>query len=455
MTRKYDHIRANAIVALNQILNQDKFSNDVINDIFSKNNFPDLDKRFMVALIYGTLEQLPILDYWINELSHIEFQKIDDFVLLILRMSFWQIEFSEKIPPSAAINEAVKLTKYFHKNQYSGYVNAILRESLRNPIKLPKKREHLKYGLSAEMFGLYKKWFGETKAKHILENSSPKDLTVLLLDNNYNEWLKSLEEKGIKYKPGHLIQDAYQIVDFSENVSKLPGFAEGEIYIQDESSMLPSKTIHLFKNRENQSIKMLDACAGLGGKSISFINEDPTLDITALEPNQKRFNGLNENIKRLNLKQIEAKNIDLQTFSLQNKDGNKFDFILLDVPCSGLGIIRHKPEIKIKMNYQKIQEFPKLQFELLQEAAKLVNENGILCYSTCTINPDENQNLIQKFLETKSGKQFMKLNMEKLLPYIKEEGRPILKEYIFDSDIQIYPSHYNLDGFYISCLKKR
>ena len=88
---------------------------------------------------------------------------------------------------------------------------------------------------------------------------------------------------------------------------------------------------------------MLDACAGLGGKSISFINEDPTLDITALEPNQKRFNGLNENIKRLNLKQIEAKNIDLQTFSLQNKDGNKFDFILLDVPCSGLGIIRHKP----------------------------------------------------------------------------------------------------------------
>ena len=80
MTRKYDHIRANAIVALNQILNQDKFSNDVINDIFSKNNFPDLDKRFMVALIYGTLEQLPILDYWINELSHIEFQKIDDFL---------------------------------------------------------------------------------------------------------------------------------------------------------------------------------------------------------------------------------------------------------------------------------------------------------------------------------------------------------------------------------------
>ncbi|NLJ94949.1 MAG: 16S rRNA (cytosine(967)-C(5))-methyltransferase RsmB [Clostridiaceae bacterium] len=457
--KDFDPVRANAITALDQIINQDKFSNDVLNELFSKGDFTDLDKRFMTALVYGTLERLPFLDYWIQAFSDLDFKKIDPYILLILRIGVWQLKFGDKIPAFAAIDESVKLAKFFQKKHFSGFVNGVLRKINSESLDLPKKRKHLEFGFSAEIFGLYKQWFGEEKTIKFLKNSmaSPRDLTILFIGNvaEKEKWLSQCSQHKIEVEPGYLLENTYILKNFSGNISELPGFKAGKIYIQNESAVLPSKTIHLLESDTEKAINFLDACAGLGGKTIAFKNCCPKLNILALEPNEKRFASLLENIKRLNLKNIDALKIELQELKLHEVNKEQFDFIVLDVPCSGLGVVHHKPEIKLKLTYEKMQNFPKLQLELLNNAAGLLKENGIICYCTCTINPDENQNLISRFLESKTGKSFNKVDLNKLIPFFMEQAKPIINKLTIDNDIQILPGNYNLDGFYISCLQKK
>lgn len=451
----FDIPRALAVKSLVRIIDEQEFSNDVLLDVLHDASINQLDRSFISALVYGTLEYLPLIDEEIRQASSREFGKIDKNILNILRVGVWQIKFADKVPNSAAVDESVKLTLFFNNKAASGYVNAVLRTIIREPIKLSKKQEHLKYGLSSEIFGLFKKWFDENKAKKIAESFLEKKegVSLLFLGNEEEKemWFQECLKEKIEVEKGHLLPNAFILKNFSKSLRSLPGFSQGLIYFQDEVAMLVAETLKLSKAKT-----LLDACAGLGGKSFAFLANDKNLKITALEPNQTRYSGLLENINRLKIEEIESYKMDIQTYFNKKHqiDLKLFDQVLLDVPCSGLGTLGHKPEIKLKMDYQTIQKFPDIQLEILQYGAKFLRPNGLLTYSTCTLNPDENENNIQRFLETDSGKCFEIVPLDEILTSINGQYREQIKCGLDNFGLTLLPDLIPVDGFFISCLRK-
>ncbi len=448
---QYDQVRALAVNGLLRILEDDEFSNEVIHHLFSENKLTIIDKNFLKALIYGTIERLPYIDELIKQHSKVSFDKIDPTVRAIIQVSLWQIFFSEKIPNSAAVDEGVKLTSHFNKSYTSSYVNAVLRNSIRQPIKITKKKEHLLYGISSEVFGLYKKWYGTEKAIEILESYfNKKDgISVCFIQNEKikEKWRRDCEALNIQVNEGMFHPDSFYLHNVQCQIQEIPGYQQGWFYVQDESSMMIGLMNLHFKSKS-----ILDACAGQGGKSFSFYQDREQIEITALEPNQNRFNRLLENCSRVKADYISPLHTTLQDYAKNNHD--TFDQVVLDVPCSGLGVASSKPEIKLKSSYESIQQYPEIQLELLNLGSKFLVENGILIYSTCTINPDENENLISIFLDSEEGKNFSLVDMNFLLEYIKPNNRFFFEKSILSNGIRILPDEMPLDGFYICGLRK-
>lgn len=450
----FDYPRSIAVKALDQILNNDQFSNDVLNQLLSDPKLSILDRKFITALVYGVLDYLPLLDEMIINAADRPLKRIDPYILNILRLGVWQIKFAEKIPQSAAVDESVKLTSYFNKSFASGFVNAVLRQVIRNPLRLKKKQQHLKYGMSAEIFGLYKKWFGEQDAVAIAESylSGEQKISVIYLGpkEQKDNWLDELNSLGIATEPGILVEQAIILHNLTTDIKNLPGYDQGYFYVQDESSMLVSEIMQLSPNA-----KVLDACAGLGGKSFSLLANHPDLEIIALEPNRDRFRGLDENIRRLKLSQINSLAIDLQNFTIEQlKTGEQFEQIILDVPCSGLGVIKHKPEIKLNLSYEQIIEYPKIQMDLLEHAASLVKPGGKLLYSTCTINPAENELLIEQFLNTESGSEYKATDLSDYISNLDTKYEAELRTGLSKYGLTIRPDLIPVDGFFISYLTR-
>lgn len=454
----YDRPRALAVQALQQVTETGAFANEVLNRLFDQSDLKELDRNFTSALVYGVLDYLPYLDHVISCHSHYGLDRIDSCILNILRLGVWQIEFSDQIPNSAAVNEAVKLTGYFGRARLSSFVNAVLRNAIRHPVQLKNKQVNLKYGMTPELYGLYRKWFGEKEGQAILTSYLKKrdSYSLLFLGKAEDEarWLERVLDKGFKLEPGYLLEGAYRISGLTR-LEDLPGFREGLIYIQDESSMLVAETLRISKART-----LLDACAGQGGKTIAFLSRKTNLKITCLEPNLNRYQGFMENFNRLGLEKIqhppEIHRLDLKSYAKKAKKNNlKFDQVLLDVPCSGLGVLSHKPEIKQGLSYNKLQEFPALQLSLLEEAGDLVSEKGYLVYSTCTLNPDENQGVIKTFLAGQQGREFSTVDVNPLIDRIKSPYKLSVQEGINQYGLTLRPDKLPVDGFFIACLQKQ
>ena len=451
----FDYPRSMATHALSLILDHEKFSNDVLNQLLDDPKLSNLDRKFVTAMVYGVLDYLPFIDLIISNASQRPLTKIDSDVLNILRIGVWQLKFADKIPQSSAVDESVKLAKRFNRRSAGSFINAVLRNIIRNPLKLNKKQEHLQYGMSSEIFGMYKKWYGEEGARSICNSylSADSQLTVLFRGSATEEqnWISQLNASGISVEPGILVHNSFILQNLSTGVQDLPGYHQGLFYVQDESSMLVAEVMQV---QNNQMI--LDACAGLGGKSFALLNRNPRLEIIALEPNQGRYQGLLDNIDRLKIKQIKDLKIDIQSFVQNIADSKRcFDQIILDVPCSGLGVLRNKPEIKLNLSYAKLQEFPIIQIDLLNHAAKLVSSTGNILYSTCTINPAENGQLIEEFLESEIGRNFAIIDISYVLDKIKPEYKAQIKEGLGDYGLNIRPDIIPVDGFFISYLERK
>ncbi|MGI6580007.1 MAG: 16S rRNA (cytosine(967)-C(5))-methyltransferase RsmB [Saccharofermentanales bacterium] len=451
---KFDYPRSIAIQALSLILDQDKFSNDVLKGLLTDPNLTNLDRKFVTALVYGVLDYLPLIDQIIIKASRRSSSKIDSEIMNILRLGVWQLLFAEKIPRSSAVDESVKLAIRFNKRSAGGFINGVLRNVIRNPLKLTKKQEHLKYGMSSEIFGMYKKWFGEEGARSVSQSylSADKNLTVLYRGpiTEKQNWISELKKIGITVKPGILVYNSFFLQNLPTGVQDLPGYQQGLFYVQDESSMLVAEVMQVQRNQI-----ILDACAGLGGKSFSLLQQNPHLEIIALEPNQERYQGLLDNINRLKINQIKDLKTDLQSFVTNYAEKRYFDQILLDVPCSGLGVLRHKPEIKRNLSFAKLQEFPVIQMDLLNHAALLTSTTGKLLYSTCTINPAENEQLIAGFLESEAGQKYTIVDISYVLDKIRPDYKAELRAGLTAYGLSIRPDIIPVDGFFISYLKRK
>lgn len=435
-----DKSRKNALTVLNEIIKTDAYSNLALKSAFYGLN--PQEKRFATRLVYGTLEKLItidwIIDNYVNKRTALTLKNI-------LRMGTYQIYYMDSVPDRASCATSVELAKSIGKGGASGFINGVLRNISRNKDKLQfpdiKKDKILSLSVNYSFpQWLVKMWIselGEDTAIALLSHTETNDIIIrpnsaksLTLD----ELKKELDNRGINYSEGHVVEDALHISASFDEIEK-GLFDSGKIAIQDEGSMLIAKTVVGTNSKD-----VLDACAAPGGKTaaIKHFSKDKSISCYALELHKHRVDIMEKELNRLG---IDAK--CYRHDSSKDTFTPKVDCVLVDAPCSGLGTIFKQPDIRAKKTSEDITSLSHLQYEILENCSKSVNDNGYLIYSTCTISQRENKDIVKKFIE--NNPQFS------IVPpsYDNEELNKCFDGY----GIQLLPSVHGTAGFYISKMK--
>lgn len=415
-----------------------------INKIFKNEKINDKDKGLATELVYGVIENRKYLDFIINKLSKIKVKKMSSFVKIILRMGTYQILFLDSIEDYAAVNETVKLaSKYDGKSK--GFVNAILRNEIRQKrtikyidIEDPIRRLAVKYSYQQWIVEDWVKSFGIEFAEELLEalNERP-DLYVRTntLKTDRDSLLKEFEKEGIKAHKALFPEEAIMVENF-KGIENSRLYKEGLFTVQDISSMLVAKVV-----APKEGDMVLDVCSAPGGKSTHMAElMKNTGKIVSRDVFEHKIKVIKAAAKRLGIKNIEAEEFDAA--NLDENSIEKFDCVLTDVPCSGLGIIRRKPEIKYKAK-EELVDLPKIQSKILENASKYVKINGTLVYSTCTVQDCENIEVVEKFLKENPNYELVPIEGINVDPDEQEKGY-----------IKIYPNVHGMDGFFIAKMKR-
>ena len=403
-----DKVRELALKSLYKIEKDEAYSNIVLDETIKKNK-DILDSRdigLISELVYGVTTWKLTLDEIIKKHSKIRLKKISPWILNILRMGTYQIIFLDKIPKSASVNESVNLAKKYGNKGSIGFTNAVLRkiekkdyEELNN---IEDAKERISKTCSMPMWIVEKlvEEKGEIEAEQICiaSNLKPK-LTVRInsLKTTPKDFIEKLEEvektkqKEITYEPTS--QENFINLKHIKNLENLELFKQGFFTVQDLSAGLSAKILN-----PKPGEKVLDCCSAPGGKT-TYLAEIMKNEgyIEAWDIHEHRVKLVKENSKRLGIKIIETKIKDATEYDRSYNE--KFDKILLDVPCLGIGVIKRKPDIKWQRKPEDIEEITNLQKRILQICSKYLKPNGTLVYSTCSILKEENQNIIESFLK--------------------------------------------------------
>ena len=446
-----DKSRELALKIIVEINEDNAYSNITLNKYINenKNKLNEKDISFISELVYGTTNFKLSLDEIIKKYSKIKINKISKWILNILRLGIYQIIFLDKVPKSAAVNESVNLAKRYGHKASSNFVNAILRkvskedyEELQNiddNIQKISKTTSTPEWLVKEI----EKTWGINDTEEICKsfNIRPKiNIRINKLKILPEDFIKILEENNIKYEI--LSQDMPEFLQIENlrNIQDIKYFKEGYFTIQDISAGFAAK---LLEPKEGQIV--LDACSAPGGKT-TYLAElmNNKGEILAWDIHEHRINLIEENAKRLNIDIIKTEIRDSSIF--KDEYTEKFDKILLDVPCLGIGVIRRKPDIKWQRKLEDIKEISDLQFKILDNCSKYLKIGGEIVYSTCSILKEENEDIIYKFLE--KNRNFI----------IEKNGKNSIKfferYYNKDGYFKIKPSEKN-DGFFACKLVKK
>lgn len=352
------------------------------------------DRAFATELVYGVLKNRTRLDFIISKYSKQKLKKISEWILNILRIGVYQIIFLDKIPQSAAVNESVKLAKRYGHAASAGFVNGVLRNVGRSgDVEYPKGREFY------EVYYSHPKWlvdmlfdqYGD-KAQQIIENNNkvaPTTIRVNVLKTDAESLAKKLEEKGVTVvKTAE--ENVFAISGYGD-ISALEEYKEGFFTPQGLSSYIAAKSV---EPKQNEVI--LDLCSAPGGKTTAMAEMcGDKAKIYAFDLYDHKKAIIEANCKRLGIKNVEVGVADAT--KLMERFVGKADKVLADVPCSGLGIIRKKPDIKWNKETEDFDQIISIQKQIMQNAAKYVKNGGTLVYSTCTINKDENERIAEGF----------------------------------------------------------
>ena len=433
------NIRNNSIKILIDVLENEKILN-IAMDHNLDNILSEIDKKFVTKEVVGTIENLDLIDYVVNLYSKTKISKLNNIVKQILRVGIYELLFMDKIPSYATINELVNISKEKKLYKYSSYINAILRNvdrnitygKLLNDEKIPK---YIKYSIPKDIYDIY------VKESVDIDNIDIHTLKKIYLrfnvfkDVEIKNILNEFDSKNISYKEysGSLTFNYFKVYEISDvrEVIKTDSFLKGYISIEDASSIYFIEKVYDYSNK-NTKLMVLDACSSPGGKIIGLMNLFKTMSIdynsSIRDITNEKINRLNEN---LNITNSTNFNLNIKDATiLDEKDINKYDIVMCDVPCSGLGVIFKKPDIKYNFRKRDIKNLVDIQKKILFVQSQYVKIDGILSYSTCTINIDENENVIKEFLQNTSN--FTKIYEKKIL--------------IGDSN--------KSDGFYFSILKR-
>ncbi|NMA83853.1 MAG: 16S rRNA (cytosine(967)-C(5))-methyltransferase RsmB [Epulopiscium sp.] len=409
-----------------------------------------LDKAFITELVKGTVKNQIHIDHIINQYSKIKTKKMKPWILNILRIGVYQMKFLTKIPLSAACNESVKLAKKRGFNGLAGFVNGVLRTISRNIDRITypdEKEEPIEY---LSVFYSYPNWliqywlekYPYDFVKKLCEkgNEAP---TVTIRYNplkiDRQSLQLALESEGVKVTEGHYLEDALQLTQ-TASIANLVSFQQGLFQVQDESSMLVG---HILDPQPGEVI--FDLCAAPGGK---------TTQAAERMNNQGQIIARDISNNKLDLIDISAKRLGISIINTQNQKADqkdidsiqKADRVLIDAPCSGLGIIRKKPDIKFQKKREDIVQLAKLQRNILDASWDYVKPGGVLVYSTCTITAEENIDNILWFIE---NYPFVLEDISSFLPF-HLQGVESSKGFI-----QLFPHLHQIDGFFIARLRRK
>lgn len=431
-----------ALNIINRVLIEGAYSNLVLSNELNESDLNEKDRALATELVYGTIRRKKTLDMIISNYIK-DISLMDERVLNILRMAIYQMHFLDKVPEFAACNEAVELAKQISV-QDSKLVNGILRSYTKNPddMDVKDKIDRLVYQYSYEpwFIRMVYKQYGEENGRKILSglNATPKvTVRVNASKADYDEVYEKLEGLGYDVEEGYACPEAI-IIKGGSSIENNELFKEGLITVQDESAMLVSPILDL-----KEGDIALDLCAAPGGKTTHIAELlEGTGKVHAFDLHENKLSLINENLERLGLNNVEVDVMDAT--KLDPKYVAYADKVLIDVPCSGLGIIRKKPEIKWNKSRKSLKDLVPTQREIMENAWAYLKNGGTMIYSTCTLNTEENQDNIEWFLNKHKDAKVEKIFLGNMDNFI----------YNNDGSLTILPNEY-MDGFYICKISKK
>lgn len=431
--------RETALMVLYEVEKNGAYSNMALKHSLAQSGYSAQDKAFVTNLVYSTVKHKITLDYVLSRYSKIKLKKLSVYILLILRMGICQLMYFDKIPDSAAVNESVRLAKRYGHSASAGFVNGVLRSVIRgrDTLEYPKdKIEYMsvKYSFDKSLVKMWTEDFGAEFTEKLMEASNtepPMTLRVNTLKTDTDELIERLAADGIDAQRCGRLPYALRCGGF--DVASNENYKNGLFTVQDLSAMTASAVLEPF-----EGCTAVDVCAAPGGKTThiaQLMNNKGS--ITAFDIHEHKTEIIKKNAARMGIDIINAVCFD-STRIYEPLEG-KADRVLCDVPCSGLGIIRRKPDIK--NNPLPDEGLYGVQYKILENAARYLKNGGELVYSTCTINRRENEDIINRFLESHSD--FKTVDISGITG--KPEGK--------SGYVTYYPTD-GMDGFFICRMKK-
>lgn len=469
-SKKIESTREAACILLYEL--HEKKEDFTLNVFLEKQSlyFNQQEMAQLLAYFYGSLTHLPALDYWISLYAERSLDKVHPFLLNCLRLGTWQIAYGHQ-RKEANVNEVVKIVKKYLHTGAVAFTNAVLRKISQNNLEIPSKRLDLKYGLPSYLLGYLKKNVNASDLEMYLQrlqSEMPLYINYCGDEEDREAFEEAFKGENVDFErlhfssiyqktPFSILKDAYRLNLNKNALKNLSNFKKGLFYVQGLASQLTSSVLPI---QSGQSV--LDVCAAPGGKSLSAMkNYYRQLSKTTAKPvsfyladvSVKRLERIKENFERIYFLKTDLakRNLLYQTFqqdacssaSLFSEKPLLFDHVICDVPCSCLGLLRSKLELRVNMTHEKIQALLPIQAEILKKSASKVKAGGYLLYSTCTINKQENEDQIERFLNEPEGQHFQKMDLSERLPFLSKGTYHLRLDF----------PHYESEGFYICLLK--
>ena len=442
MTKKTQSTaRGVALTALERI-RQGAYSNIELDQLLSRAALKDNDRRLATNIVYGVLQHRLTLEYWLRPFIH---RKLDSWVETLLWMAIYQYHYLDRVPDWAVTNESIELAKQWGnpgtRKFVTGVLHAILRQGLADldAITDPTQRLAIRESVPDWLVTVFIDQYGMAKTTQILAAiNQPAHVAIRINPavTDLDRVKATLNQAGIATRPSAIAPDALVITRGEVLSSDL--FAQGAITIQDESAMLAVDSMQV-----QPGDRVLDACAAPGGKTIQIAAQLTTGRVDALDIHQHKTRLIEKNARRLHLAdRVVTHTLDARQVDREFAD-ESFDKILVDAPCSGIGLLRRKPEIRYSKRPQDSDQLHQIQLAILNAVAPKVKKGGIITYSTCTILDQENNGTVQAFLATHPDFQLVRTATTR---HVKDDRTT--------ATLTILPSDFGSDGFFISTLKR-
>lgn len=441
-------VRYAALEALERVEHGGAYSNLLINEMIQKGNLSPVDGRLLTEIVYGTISRQMTLDYYLTPFIK-DAKRVDDWVRLLLRLSLYQMEYLDKVPSHAIFNEAVEIAKFRGNPGIGKFVNGVLRKIQREGVPttdaISDPVDRLSTAISLPRW-LTERFIAEIgleeteKMGHSLQRPSHVSGRVDLRQITREDAIADIQEEGLEVRLSEV--SPYGIIADKGFLAGTYLFRLGQMTVQDESSMLVAPALQVEPQHQ-----VLDACAAPGGKTThiaTFLDPEKGGKVVGLDIHKQKVNLILENAQRLHVADVvEAEQMDARK-THEEFPAESFDRILVDAPCSGLGLLRRKPDIRYQKTAEDFQRLPEIQGAILESVAPTLKKGGIMVYSTCTILAAENQEVVARFLADHPDFQQIPVQAEDLITAHQK-----------DDFLTLYPHDFMTDGFFISCLQKK